>query len=88
VNTDLVAWLFSDVWWIDDAACLGEPLETFYPPQGIGSFDAARAICGRCEVLEDCRRQCDRAEAGRPISELHGLFAGESPKERAARRRS
>jgi WhiB family redox-sensing transcriptional regulator len=73
--------------WLALAACLGEPLETFYPAQGNGSFDAARAICARCEVLEDCRRQCDRAEAGPSITELHGMFAGESPKERAARRR-
>jgi hypothetical protein len=84
--TSLHGWLTDDMPWLALAACLGEPLEVFYPAQGNGSFDAARAICARCEVLEDCRRTCDRAEAGRPLSELHGLFANESPKQRAQRR--
>jgi hypothetical protein len=53
--TSLEGWLTDDMPWLALAECIGEPLETSYPAQGNGSFDAARAICARCEVLEDCR---------------------------------
>jgi hypothetical protein len=74
--------------WMASAECAGEPTETFYPPARSFSFARARAICARCEVIDDCRGTADRAEKGRPLGELHGLFAGESPKERFARRRA
>jgi len=84
IATSLQGWLV-DMPWMADAVCAGEPLETFFPGQR--SFDAARAICAVCPVLEDCRRTCDRAE-GPPVGQLFGLYAGESPGERAARRRA
>jgi Transcription factor WhiB len=86
-STSLEEWIH-EMPWMAAAECAGEPIETFYPPARSFSFARARAICACFEVIDDCRRTCDRAERGRPLGELHGLFAGESPKERACRRDS
>lgn len=78
--------------WQERAACIGEPISTFFPVKA-GTDDvepadyyiAARRICARCPVLEQCREWNDRVELGPPI---HGMYAGETPKERSARRRA
>jgi Transcription factor WhiB len=70
--------------WRWEAACLGADVEVFFPDGA--SYAAARAICARCPVIEDCRRACDRAE-GKAVP-VFGFYAGESPTERVARRRA
>jgi hypothetical protein len=74
--------------WHADAACLGEPLETFFPGRGStpASFIRAREICAGCPVLGECRSSADRAERELPKSDLFGFVGGESPLERARRR--
>ena len=74
--------------WQSDAACRGLPLDVFFPEgTGVGKFEAARAVCAGCPVIEDCRAMTDRAERGLS-SDVFGVFAGETPHERVRRRRS
>lgn len=42
--------------WRHEAACRNEPVELFYPPHGTShaQINAARAVCERCTVREDC----------------------------------
>jgi WhiB family redox-sensing transcriptional regulator len=73
--------------WRRDAACREVDVEVFFPASGSGhKYDVARATCSRCPVVLDCRRWADRVEEG--SGPLFGVYAGESPKERAARRRA
>jgi WhiB family redox-sensing transcriptional regulator len=39
--------------WRQEANCLGEPTEIFFPPRG-KSLDLARQICGECTVRKEC----------------------------------
>jgi WhiB family transcriptional regulator, redox-sensing transcriptional regulator len=71
--------------WRSSAACLGADVELFFPSGPGATYAEARAICARCPVMLDCRRACDRAEGH--ATRLFGVFGGESPRERAARRR-
>jgi hypothetical protein len=73
--------------WRSDAACRDVDVGIFFPEQGGPAYAQARAICSRCPVIESCRVACDRAEAGSPRGRLYGVYAGESPGDRAARRR-
>lgn len=62
--------------WRHDAACSGMPLEAFYPVIHTStSFDAARAACASCPVLERC--------AAEMAGDTWGFWAGSSPAERA-----
>ena len=69
--------------WRFDAACRDVDASVFFPERG--EYGRARAICSRCPVIDDCRAWNDRAEAG--SGRLFGVYAGESPAERVARRR-
>ena len=71
--------------WQADAACQDLPLDVFFP-YGLDAYEDARAVCGRCEVIEECRAMVDRAEGGLPRGYISGMFAGESPTERIRRR--
>ena len=73
-----------DDWW-GRAACAGMAVEVFYPLKG-GSTRQAKEICAGCPVLEQCRAWNDRIERTKPLTHLHGVFAGEAPDERIARR--
>lgn len=80
----LIAWAP----WIEDAACRGMDLQTFFL-EGRSTphvYDAARTICSRCDVLAHCREASDRAERGVPDGHLYGFVGGETPRERANRR--
>jgi hypothetical protein len=59
--------------WHQHAACRGVGPERFYLEQG-ASAAPARAMCAACEVTTEC------TAAGH--LEHHGIWAGESPKER------
>ncbi len=83
--------------WRDDAACIGEPVETFFATSTLGSvgyippdyYDRARKICGSCPVLVECRAEFDRIEHRViALGSLEGFVGGESPKERSQRRRA
>jgi WhiB family redox-sensing transcriptional regulator len=63
--------------WHADAACRGESIDVFFPPLG-AQAKAARAICGRCPVIDDCRT------AAYENDEQAGVWAGETPRERRA----
>lgn len=67
------------------AACRGMDLDVFYPDV---SYAQARMVCSSCLVVDACRRMADRAESGLPAGAIFGMFAGETPAERVARRRT
>jgi WhiB family redox-sensing transcriptional regulator len=72
--------------WMSDAACRGVEPEVFFP--STDGWNRARAICAECPVAGQCREWNDRAEGGvTTVGILYGLYAGETPKERAARRK-
>jgi hypothetical protein len=76
--------------WMVEAACIGHA-KLFFGGDGKAATKA-KGICARCPVLEDCRRWNDHVEGGgvgsRGGGGLHGVFGGESPQERVARRRA
>jgi WhiB family redox-sensing transcriptional regulator len=61
--------------WQTKAACLEVDPEVFFPERG-GSSKAARAVCNRCTVREECLRY---ALANR---EQFGIWGGTSERER------
>lgn len=66
-------------WW-NDAACLGQPIDLFFP--GIGEkakVQKAKAICRDCTVTVECLRDTLNAEAPEA---RHGVFGGLSSAER------
>ncbi len=81
--------------WRDDAACVGEPAETFFATTTGGRYvspsyyDRAREICASCPVLLECRAEFDRIEhRAVALGSLEGFIGGESPSERSRRRRA
>ena len=68
-------------WW-NRAACKGMDLRLFFPD--VGTFDKGREVCKTCPVVSECRAEADRIE---PLEHgSFGVWGGESPKERLARR--
>lgn len=47
-------------WW-DEAACIGKPLELFFPEKG-GSSRPGKQICGGCHVQKECLADILRTE--------------------------
>jgi transcription factor WhiB len=72
---------------MDVAACAGYPVEIFFPERG-GSYVLAKVTCDRCAVVEECRREIDRAERELAEADVQGMYAGETPAERIRRRRA
>ncbi len=76
--------------WTLRIACADVDPDIFYPTgtsREYANWAPARAVCARCPVIRECRDATDRIEAERPVSEVDGMFAGETPKERKARRK-
>ena len=71
--------------WQAGAACRGAPPGVNFFPIDAGDGDAARAMCGRCVVVDDCRSW---ASAQDPDL-LKGIWGGldEGERRRASRRR-
>lgn len=67
--------------WMDFAACTtaADP-DIWNPPTG-RNHRPAKAICARCEVLEDCRLYAERVEALEGAN-LPGVWGGKSERER------
>lgn len=78
--------------WRDEAACLGEDPELFFPekegrPGAVRDklTDDAKTVCARCPVFFDCRENADGSE--KKDSMKYGVRAGETGNERTNRRR-
>lgn len=68
--------------WRDDAACLGAPVEVFFPSgKGTGEerWDAARAYCARCTVRSQCLSMALKIQEH---DDRWGFFGGYTPSER------
>jgi hypothetical protein len=76
--------------WMSAAACRSADPEVFFPETG--TYAKALEICAGCSVLQRCRAWGDRAEAtgmgSRGGGALFGVVGGETPRERAERRRA
>ncbi len=69
--------------WQARAACRGEHAYLFFPPnhferkhEKLQRETAAKAICARCPVIEECR------EYALAIREPHGIWGGMTEQER------
>ncbi|MGH8934025.1 MAG: WhiB family transcriptional regulator [Egibacteraceae bacterium] len=71
--------------WREHAACLDQPTDTFFPIGTTGpaleQIEAAKAVCGCCEVTEHCLRYA--LETNQPT----GIWGGLDEDERRALRR-
>jgi WhiB family transcriptional regulator, redox-sensing transcriptional regulator len=68
--------------WHAQGACRGHDLALFFPSRGEDSRPA-KAICGKCPVLEECRSWA--LDQG---PHLEGIFGGLSNRQRRQHRRS
>ena len=74
--------------WTDRAACTEEDPDTFYPAMAcLSEVDRAKEVCAECPVFWECRDDVDERENdSRHQGSCHGIWAGETPSERVARR--
>ncbi len=72
-------------WW-RLAACVGQPLEWFFPDGGGESaYEKGKTVCAGCTVRAECLALAeDFVGAG----DRYGLFGGLTPSERRAQRRN
>ncbi len=73
-------------WWRDRAACIGLPMEWFFPehPKGEASYDNGKRVCAGCPVTAECLLlAADYVATG----DRYGLFGGKTPAERRLARR-
>lgn len=72
--------------WREQAACLGLPLEWFFPehPTGEESYERGKEVCQSCQVREQC---LDLAKDFVATGDRYGVFGGLTPGERRAMRR-
>lgn len=72
------------------AACKEVDPEIFFPDNmdrpSWNTAGPAREICNRCPVFDICGEINDTEEDGKPPDEIQGIYAGEIPSERIARR--
>ncbi|MGW1785430.1 WhiB family transcriptional regulator [Streptomyces sp. NPDC002143] len=73
------------MYWRERAACLRVDPDLFFPVGHTGpaldQIDEAKAVCGRCPVMEQCRDWA--VEAG----QVEGIWGGMTETERRALRR-
>ena len=75
--------------WTDRAKCTEVDPNTFYPRSmcRLNEVDLAKGMCADCPVFWECRDEVDRLENNaRWHGGCHGIWAGETPAERIARR--
>lgn len=63
--------------WVADALCAQTDPEIFFPEKG-GSTDAAKRVCGACDVTAECLAYALRT------GQEHGIWGGLSRMERRA----
>ena len=71
--------------WRDQAACIGHPIDWWFPPKGGSTAPEARkakAICAECPVRLDCLEHA--VTAPEPV----GIWAGTSERQRRVLRRT
>ena len=76
--------------WTDRAACTEVDPDTCYPRSmcRLAEVDRAKKVCAECPVFCDCRDDVDKQENNaRWNGGCHGIWAGETPAERIARRK-
>lgn len=72
--------------WQEGALCRQIGTYLFFPEKG-KSATPARRVCAECPVFDECRKYTDRIESNIPdVNFIQGVFAGETPQERLARR--
>lgn len=63
--------------WRERAACLGKPLEWFFPKSGNSdAYRRGQAVCAECPVAAECRAERTRAERELRLP-ISGLWGGE-----------
>jgi WhiB family redox-sensing transcriptional regulator len=68
--------------WLDQAACRDQDPERFFPESGEHTKAAeAKAICGSCQVRDQCLELAVKAADG--VDHDHGVFGGTLPAERS-----
>ena len=70
--------------WFAKAPCAGDPVA--FDAETRPFADIATAVCKRCAVFAECRAWADRIEKGTYHDGLSTVLAGETPRERYARR--
>ena len=75
--------------WLQHAACRGEDIDIFYPPDVAGfywanAYTQARAICDGCPVVEPCLEEALAQEQNGMcgVKGRHGFRGGRTPSER------
>lgn len=72
--------------WTDRAACLGEPMEVFFPESNADDkWHAAIDVCSRCPVTRECLALVMHLD---DFSDRYGMFGGLTPSQRASLRES
>ncbi|MCX4697043.1 WhiB family transcriptional regulator [Streptomyces sp. NBC_01373] len=70
--------------WMEDARCAQVDPELWHP-EGVGAgYGDAKRVCARCPVQRQCADFAQAVEGDTSYSGRHGLWAGQSPKKRAA----
>jgi hypothetical protein len=69
----------SDLGWWHLAACQGQPLSRFYPPNSAGMAATIETFCKRCPVKDECLSEALKTEEP---SARHGIWGGMSAIER------
>jgi hypothetical protein len=78
-----------DSTWFRRAKCRDYPFpHKFFDMSEDYSADRAelQALCDACPVIANCRAYVDWIEKSKPKAQCHGFWAGETVKERLARR--
>lgn len=81
----LIGWLMlmeelreEDRLWTKEAACKGDPIDTFFPVTG-GNYSRAKQRCDACQVKTECLEYALELSA---IDPVHGFWGGTTESER------
>jgi WhiB family redox-sensing transcriptional regulator len=72
--------------WRDRAACVGKPIEWFFPERAHGDtqYKNGKECCAGCPVTNEC---LELAEMNLATGDRFGLYGGKTPNERRTMRR-
>jgi hypothetical protein len=70
--------------WMDQALCAQTDPDLFHPEKAGDHYRNARRICGSCPVQQQCRDFADRVEDDAGEGRRWGLWASQTPRQRAA----
>lgn len=76
-----------DLDWMADARCAQANPDLWHHDAGNGTYSEAARICRRCPVQRECADFAASIESDANKKDRHGLWAGETKGERAARSR-